>query len=133
MDTSRNQPVNRIAPLLTGMLEDVERLGKQHMALLKEEVKEDLSRAGNAALWLGAGAASAFVGMVLLLFMAVHLLNEIPSLPLWACYGIVGAVVVVGGAALIYTGRQKLDAITPLPEQSLDEVKEDVQWVKKRL
>src|SRR5437762_14370296 len=69
--------------------------------------KSDVRKSGEAALSLAAGAAVLAVGVGLLCFMLVYLLHwAVPALPLWACYGLVGAVLLGLGAARTWYGRR---------------------------
>jgi hypothetical protein len=61
--------------------------------------------------------------MVYLIFWATA-----EKVPLWGCYGIVGAVIVAVGGALLYFGVRKFQSLNPVPEQSLQALKETMQW-----
>jgi hypothetical protein len=77
----------------------------------------------------------AFLGTVVLVLMLVHLLHwltlpagEVAGLPLWACYGIVGGLIMATGVVLLLTGKAKLKAFNPLPDQTLQSIKENIEW-----
>jgi len=121
--------------LLRGIINDVGDLIRQEIRFARTELKTDarkLTRAG-AVLALGVGIAS--VGVVLVAFMVVHLIHTLSgspdsaSIPLWGCYGIVAAVFLVVGAGLGFMGCQSLQKINPLPEQTAQSVKENVEWI----
>jgi hypothetical protein len=69
--------------------------------------------------------------------MLVHLLHWATSpagadpatLPLWACFGIVGLVFGVVGGALVTSGIRKFQSNNPLPDQTAQTIKENVQWI----
>jgi hypothetical protein len=120
-----------VTNLVTGIINDAQELMKQEFALLKAEIKDDLNKTKQAAISEGIGAAIALVGGLLLGLMLVYLLNWLaPGLPLWGCYGIVGIVFIACGAALLYAGQKKLGSINLLPEQSIQALRENVQWIK---
>jgi hypothetical protein len=74
---------------------------------------------------VAAGLAIAMVGSIFLCGMLVHLLARmIPGLPLWACYGIVGAPITTLGGVLCFVGIQRFNHFnTPTgePVQHLEE------------
>jgi hypothetical protein len=122
-----------LAPLLTGIVNDVQDLLKQNLALFKVEVREDVRKTKEATAALGAGGALAAVGGLHLSLMLVFLLALIPGIPLWVCFGIVGAVFVGVGLALFLRGKNKLESFNPLPGESAEALKENVQCLTKNI
>jgi Putative Actinobacterial Holin-X, holin superfamily III len=123
----------RVTTLVNGMVQDAQALCQQHIALFKHEVRETLRETKAAAVSLSVGAGLCIAGGFLLCFFVVHLLNFlVPALPLWACFGIVAALLLLGGGALLYLARQKLQLVSRFPEQSVAAFKENVQWIMKR-
>jgi len=125
-----------IGPLLRGIVTDAQDLVKAQMDLLKSEITSDMRKTREAVAVFGAGVSVAFVGGLMLCLMLVHLLhwlttpvsNDPASLPLWACFGIVGAVITGGGAAMIYLGKRKFESFNPLPDESAQGIKETLEW-----
>jgi len=129
-----------VAPLVTGIIDDLQELIKQNLTLFKVEVREDLKKTKEAAAALGVGVGLAAVGALHLTFMLVYLLwwafdpaARSPGLPLWVCFAIVGGVFAGVGGALYFKGKKKLDSFNPLPDQSAEALKENVQWIKNRM
>jgi hypothetical protein len=77
----------------------------------------------------GAGFAGWMVG----LFASLALMWALGALmPLgWAAL-IVAVLWAVAGAVLFVQGRQKMRDVRPVPEQTMQTLKEDVQWAKNR-
>jgi hypothetical protein len=75
-----------------------------------------------AAALLAAGALTAAAILVLAIF-----------LPEWLSALIVGAVLAVAAYVLAQRGKERVaDAGAPVPEQTIESVKEDVEWAKTR-
>jgi hypothetical protein len=122
-----------VAPLLSGIVGDLEKLVSQHLELLQTEVKKDLREARNGAINLGFAASLGLLGAGLLLAMVVHLLY-LAGLPLWASLGLVGGVNLVTAIVLFVRGREQIaEAAPPVPEQTVEELKEDARWIKKQM
>jgi len=125
--------------LLKGIVNDVGDLIKQELRFARTELKTDLRRTGEATRSLAIGLVIAFLGLIPLILMLVHLLHwlTIPAgtnpdpagLPLWACYGIVGFLMAGGGAALAWAGKKKFDSFNPLPDETAKNIKENLEWI----
>jgi hypothetical protein len=136
MVNMEDQPLAAAEPsmsaLATGIINDVQDLIKQQLALFQDELKKDIHKVKKAAFVLTWGAGIAFVGVCLLGVMAAYLIQwSAPALPLWVCFAISGAAFTGLGAALFLVGKRKLDAFNPLPNNSVDVMKENVQWIIK--
>jgi uncharacterized membrane protein YqjE len=121
-----------VTGLVTGIVNDAQELFKQQVALLKHEVREDLRKTRDAALALAAGAVVTGLGVLFLCCtVALFLAWAIPGLAEWGAFLIVGAVLAVVGLGLLYAGKKKFDSFNPLPEETAEALKENVQWILK--
>jgi hypothetical protein len=126
-------PEASLASLLGGVISDLQLLIKQEAALARWEFADQVRKTKEAALSLGIGIGIAALGGGLLILMLVHLLNwVVPSIPLWASYGIVGAVLSGAGAILLLKGKHKVEEIQLVPPQTAETMKENLQWITKR-
>jgi uncharacterized membrane protein YgdD (TMEM256/DUF423 family) len=115
---------------VAGIVNDAQTLIKQQFAMLRAEVKQDVSRATQASKFLGIGAALASIGTIFLAIGVVYLLNWlVPDLALWACWAIVGGVLLIAGIAAFFIGRNYLKSVTPLPDQTINAFQENLSWI----
>jgi len=124
----RDRPIGETAGAL---LRDVSLLVRQELELAKTELREKGALAVPGVAMFGAaavvalatvGALTAFVILVLTLFLAP-----------WLAALIVGVVLAVVAGGLAMAGRQRLERMGhPVPEQTIQTVQEDVQWVKEQ-
>lgn len=118
-----------VTGLVSGIIDDTQRLFKQQAELLKADIKKDIKEAKEAGVSMIAAGALLGSGGLLLLFALVHLLSwAIEDLPLWGSFGIVGGVLALAGGIAFYRGREKLDNLNPLPENSAQALQENLQW-----
>ena len=123
--------------LLGGIISDFGDLIKQEIRFAKAEIKSDLNKTREAATSLGIGIGLASLSGLLLVWMLVHLLHWATSpteldpakLPLWACFGIVGLVFGVVSGVLVTNSIRKFQSFNPLPDQTAQTLKENVQWI----
>jgi len=125
----RSPPGVSMTSLLGDIINDAQELIRQQLALFRQEIRQDLHKARDGVMILGAGVGVIAVGGLLILLMLPLLLNWlVPSLPLWACFGIVGAVAAAIGGVLLYAGFKRFESIHPLSDNAAVALKENLQW-----
>jgi hypothetical protein len=115
--------------LLRQLSQEITQLLKQEIELAKAEVGEKGRQAGKGAGLLGSagviglGAVGALTACFILALDAV--------MPAWLAALIVAVVYGVVAAILAMQGRNRIrQATPPVPEQTVETLKEDVQWAK---
>jgi hypothetical protein len=115
--------------LVSGIIADALHLIQQQLAMFRQEIRDDLRKSRDAALWLAVGIGITLIGSVLLLVMLPLLLQwAAPELPLWACFGMVGGVLAAVGWVLVYAGVKKFESFNPLSDKSIAAFKENLKW-----
>ncbi len=117
---------------LVKLLSDqVSTLVRQEVELAKAEVAEKGKKAGvSAGMFGGAGIAGLMTLGSLTAFLILVLALAIPA---WASALLVTLLWAGIAGALGLQGRNKLRAVgTPVPERTVETVKEDLQWLKDR-
>jgi hypothetical protein len=126
--------------LLRGIINDIGDLIRQEIRFARTEFRTDLRKSKEAVTVLTLGVGTALLGVFLLAVMLVFLLhwlaidpnapNQDPGrIPLWGCFGIVSAVFLLTGAALVWLGYKKFESFNPLPDETAKTVKENVEWM----
>jgi hypothetical protein len=122
-DASLGELVGR----LTG---DMGTLTRQELALAKAELRAEAKQAGKGAGMLGGAAVAGLLLAIFLSMTAMWALGEVMHLA-WAAL-IVAAVWGVVTAVLAASGRKEMRQVNPVPEQTVETLKEDAQWLKTR-
>jgi hypothetical protein len=124
----RERPLGEVEKELTS---DVSLLVRQEIELAKAEMaQKGRTAAPGLGMFGGAGivalcAAGALTAFLVLLFSIF--------LPEWAAALIIGAVLAAVAYLLVRQGKERVsDAGKPIPEQTIETVKEDVEWTKTR-
>jgi len=120
-----------VAELVTGIVHDAQNLLGQQLALFKQEVREDIQKARDAALSLALGSSLLLVGAIMLCLMCVYLLHELAEFRLWSSFAIVGGVLTLVGGVLAYIGREQLRTVHPIPEKTAKALEENLEWKTK--
>jgi len=122
-----------MSELVSGILDDTQRLFKQQVEMLRAEFKEDIRHTRQIAQYMGIGVGLIALGGVMLIVAAVHLLNWlVPTLPLWACWAIIGGSSLVVGGVAVYAAARILSKNNPLPDKSFNALQENVSWITNR-
>lgn len=127
----QTRPEPSVPTLVSGIVQDAQELLKQQADLFKHEVSTAVNKAREASVSLGLGACLLVLSGILLCLAVVYLLHETLSLPLWACYLIVGALVGLPGGIMAWRGYKQFQSFSPLPEQSAEAMKENLEWTTK--
>ena len=124
-DRSPASPLPRDA--LARLIEGVQTLFREHLALAKVELREDLRRTGRSLLLSAAGIPPLFVGY-LLLMVAIALLIAL-ALPGWAAFGIVAIANLAGGgiATAAFAAKARREKLA-LPRTG-EELRRDREWL----
>ena len=109
---------------------DVGTLTRQELALAKAELREEAKQAGKGAGMLGGAALAGWMLALFVSLTAMWALGEVMHLA-WAAL-IVAAAWAVAAAVLTASGRKALSDVNPKPEQTIETLKEDAQWLKTR-
>jgi hypothetical protein len=124
----RERPLGEVAK---GLTSDLSLLVRQELELAKAEMaQKGRTAAPGLAMFGGASvvavcAAGALTACLVLVFSLF--------LPDWAAALIVGAVLTAVAYVLVRQGKERVgDAGKPVPEQTIETVKEDLEWAKSR-
>ena len=119
-----------VGDLLGEATANLSKLMRQEVALAKVELKEEAAKAGKAGGLLGGAGA---VGYLVLVFLSLALMFALDNAMGIGWAALLTAVLLGIVAALLFViGRNRFKQINPKPEQTVETLKEDVQWAKNR-
>jgi uncharacterized membrane protein YqjE len=117
-----------LSELLSDVTGEIATLFRKEVELARVETSEQVSRAAKAGAMLGAAAVVGFLTLILLAFAAAWGLSEV--VPEGVAFLIVGVVFGIVAAILASAGRKKIASISPVPDQTVQTLKADVQVAK---
>jgi hypothetical protein len=125
-DDLRDRP---LPELLRQLSQETTHLLKQEIELAKAEVGEKGKQAGKGAGLFGAAGVIGLGAVGALTACFILALNAV--MPGWLAALIVAVVYAAVAGVLALQGRNKVkQAAPPVPEQTIETLKEDVQWAK---
>ncbi len=125
-DELRDRPIGE---LLKQLSQETTTLVRQELDLAKAEMAQKGKQAGVGAGMFGGAGVSALLGLGALTAAAIPALDT--AMPLWLAALIVAVIWLAVAGVLALTGKTKVQQATPpVPEQTQQSVKEDVEWAK---
>ena len=121
-------PQETIGETIGNLLTDVGELIHSEVQLARTEIVGDLAVVGRASGYLIAGGAIAYLGVAFVLVAVMFALGFL--MPPWLAALIVGVVVLAIGGILAWVGYKRLKTVNPVPERTIDTLREDVEWLQ---
>jgi hypothetical protein len=121
-----------IGELLKQLSEETTRLVHQELELAKAELSQKGKQAGMGAGLFGAAGAIGLLAAAALTACFILALDAV--MPAWLAALIVAVVYAAVAAVLALRGRDRVkQALPPVPEQTIETVKEDMEWAKTQM
>jgi membrane protein implicated in regulation of membrane protease activity len=117
-----------LSELLSDVTTEVATLFRKEVELAKAETTEQVSRAAKAGGMLGAAAVIGFLDLILFSFALAWALAEV--MPEGAAFAIVGVVFAIVAGVLAMAGKKRLANVNPVPNQTVQTLRQDVQVAK---
>ena len=131
MSTPRGEELHDrpIGELLKQLANETTTLVRQELDLAKAEMREKAGKAGPGfGMWGAAGLTALLALGSLTAFLILALDGVMPN---WLAALIVGLVYAAVAGVLYASGKQRVEeAGSPVPEKTIETVKEDVEWAK---
>jgi putative superfamily III holin-X len=125
-DELRDLPIGE---LLKQLADETTTLVRQELELSKAEMREKAGKAGpGLGMWGAAGVTALLAAGALTAFLILALDGVMPN---WLAALLVGLVYTAIAGVLYVNGKHRVkDAGPPVPQKTIESVKEDVQWAK---
>ncbi len=117
-----------LGEIVQAVMRDLGEVIRGEARLAKAEMSEKVSQASKSGVWFGGAALCGVMGFAALVFAAISALSMFVSA--WAAALIVGVFLFCIAGAMFLGGRAKLKLLTPVPERTVQTLKDDVEWAK---
>ena len=124
-----NDDYRSLGTIFKDLSADISTLFRSEIALLKLEIKDTVTKlGGGTAMFAGA----VFLGLfgVAFLFVTITLGLVAVGVPAWLSTLIVTVVLFAGAGVLAIMGKKKFAAIEFVPNDSIQQIKSDVESIK---
>jgi Na+/glutamate symporter len=103
-------------------------LVNKELQLARVQMTDEIRKGATASAYLVAGGLVGYLALTMLTVAAALWLDEVlhPAV----AFAIVAAAWAVVAAVVVSVGRNRLRDVNPVPQQTIESVKEDVQWAR---
>jgi hypothetical protein len=129
MATHNGQPDRPVGELMSELAEQTSTLVKQELALARAELTEKGRTAGVGIGLVGGGGGLALFAFGALTAALILLLDEVMAA--WLAALLIAVAYAAVAAVLAMRGKERIEESSPpVPEQTVETLKEDVEWAK---
>ena len=125
------EPDQSLSDLMGRLTTDVGKLVGTQIELAKVEIKDEVTRAGKGVGMVGGGGLAAYYALLLLSFAVAYWTGDALD-NLGAGFFVVALVYVAVAAVLVIKGKERISTATPIAEQTIETIKEDVAWARQQ-
>jgi hypothetical protein len=120
-----------LSELFQDLTREIKTLVNENIELARVEVMAKLRAAQKGAVYVAAGGALLYAGLLGVMAAAAFLLAL--AMPLWVAALIVGVVVAIIGGVLVNSGIKEIKRATAPPQVTVETVKEESRWMKEEI
>jgi uncharacterized membrane protein YqjE len=117
-----------VSIVLQDILRNLQDMVRSEIRLARVEIREEAMQAISSGVWLAAGTVGAVSAWILLLWTLAYTLAT--RMPMWAATLVVAVVIAAASSVLIMGGIRRAKRIQPIPERTVESVKENLEWMK---
>ncbi len=117
-----------VVDVLQDILRNLQEIVRAEVRLARVEIRDEAKRAASSGTWIAAGVVGALSAWIFLLWTAAYLLAT--NMAMWAATLVVAVVLAGIATVLVVVGIRRVKRIRPLPQQTIESVKENLEWMK---
>lgn len=120
-----------LGDLVSDLTANASHLARQEIRLAKLEMQEKAKEASRSIALIGGGLALANAATIFVLAALTLVLGQ--TMELWLAALLVGLGAAVIGGLLAWSGINSLKNLDPLPEQTIDSLEENKEWLTRQM
>lgn len=117
-----------VSEVFQDILRNLQEMVRSEIRLAKVEIRGEVTQAVSSGVWIAAGGIAAMSACSFLAWAVAYALAT--RMSMWSATLIVALVMAAAAAALIMGGLRRAKRIHPIPERTVESVKENLAWMK---
>ena len=117
-----------VSDVFQDILGNLQEMVRSEIRLAKVEIRGEVKQAVSSSVWIAAGGMAAISAWIFMLWTLAYALAT--RMSMWAATLIVALVMAAAAAGLVMSGIRRAKRIQPIPERTVESVKENLAWMK---
>lgn len=117
-----------VSDVLQDILRNLQEMVRSEVRLAKVEIRDEVRRAVSSSIWIAGGVVGALSAWIFLLWTVAYSLAT--RMSMWAATLVVAVVMACIASVLVIGGIRRVRRIQPIPERTVESVKENLEWMK---
>lgn len=117
-----------VTDVFQDILHNLQDMVRSEIRLAKVEIRGEVKQAASSGVWIAAGGVAAMSAWTFLAWAGAYALAT--RMPMWAATLLVSLLMAAAAWALIMGGLRRAKRIHPIPERTVESVKENLEWMK---
>jgi cytochrome c biogenesis protein CcdA len=126
--TANSRPLGE---LIANVVGDLKTILHDEIRLVLMELKDKIGKSRKGAVYIAVALLLGFLSVECLITCCIAALAIV--LPLWLSALIVAVLAAIVAGGVFVVGTQALQKVDPLPQQTLESLKDNLDWVRERL
>lgn len=119
-----------LSEIVAAVIQNLQNIFRTEVRLAGLELKEKARKSGKAAGLLGGAALLGFFATACFIATCIVALSIV--LPVWLSTLLMGVTLAFGAGGAFLLGRLALQDVEPIPQQTLETLKDNIDWAKTR-
>lgn len=117
-----------VSDVLQDIVRNLQDIVRSEIHLAKVEIREEVRRVVSSSAWIAAGIVGTVSAWIFLLWTLAYALAS--RMPMWVATLVVAVVMTAAAFVLLMGGIRRVKRIQPVPERTMESVKESLEWMK---
>ena len=117
-----------VGQLVADMTSQIGALIRKEVELAREELRDEVRQAAKAGGMLGGGALTGYFSLLFASLALAWFLDK--RMPRSVAFFLVAALHGTAAVALLARARQEIEQVDPVPRETVETIREDVEFVK---
>lgn len=120
-----------LSVIVSAIVADIQNILRDEIRLASSEFKDKARQSKKAAVFLGGAAGMGLFSAACFIATCIAALALV--LPVWLSALIMGVLLAAGAGGAFILGRMALDEVDAIPQQTVESMKDNADWIRNRI